>query len=190
MNSSRRTPIVLGTLIVLLLAVGGFVLLRDSSGDGNRTDLANGGTETPSEVASEATNGGLSGGDPQPSESPSEVASEVTSGGIDAGGLPTEDTEPDGGDGAESEDPTIGEASEPAGGDGTDGDSGDGGTDDGAGGGDGGTGGDTDDRDLAGDLEADTQDASEDGDLPETGATALLPGLMLLGAGLALRPRR
>ena len=188
MNSSRRIPIVLGTLIVLLLAAGGFVLLRDFDGDNGRTDLVNGGTETPSEVASDATTGGLGGGDPEPNQSPSEVASDVTSGGIDAGGLPTEDGEDTGGGDGGSEDPTIGGASEPPDG-GDDGDAdGDGaGDDDGD---DDGTGDDDDDRDLAGDLEADTQDADEDGDLPETGAAAVLPGLMLLGAGLALRPRR
>ena len=45
------------------------------------------------------------------------------------------------------------------------------------------------DRDVAADFEADARDANENGDLPETGATAVLPGLLLLAAGLVLRPR-
>ncbi len=182
MNRSNRTAIVLGSLIVVLLAVGGFLLLRSPERPG--VDVAGGGNETPSEVASDSTAGGADeAGDATASPSPSEVGRDAAAGGANGGATKTE--EPRNGDGAG------------AGGDGGAGASGDGNGGDGAGGngGRGGDGGDgdgdgDDDQQLAGDIEEDTRDAGADGDLPKTGGGALLAGLMLLAAGIALRPRR
>lgn len=197
MNPSRRNVVLLGLLILLLLLGSGYVLLREMAPGGDATDVADGGSPSPSEVASDATDGSVDGGaEGSPSPSPSEVGEDAAVGGADGGG---EDGDADDGDGASGDGDGDGPSGDGGGdndnatsGDGEDDDPAISGTDgDGDGTDAGGTDGDSDsDRDLAGELEADTRDATRADGLPETGAGAVLPGLLLLAAGVALRPRR
>lgn len=170
MNSSNRLAIVLGSLIVVLLAIGGLVLARGPAEPGttpadvatdDETDVAGEATPTPEPTATEPDEVE----EPSPSPSPEEVGEDATNGSADGAGVAGDDA----GDGDEPED---GDNGEPA--DGDDGEPAD----------------DDDRRDVASDLEDDTRDADASGDLPESGGGAVVTGLLLLGAGLAVRPRR
>jgi hypothetical protein len=181
MNQNRAVAL-LAPLIVLLLAVGGFLLLRADDGpslggDGG-ADVADGPTATPSEIATDAMTGGADGATETPSPTPSEIGGDAAAGGgAGAGAVGGDDSGDTTGD---EEDPTVDEGD-----DGTAGAGGEGTGDDGT---DAGTG-DDDSREVAGDV-ADTDDADADGALPETGSAGMLAGLVLMLLGVSLRPRR
>lgn len=198
---------------MVLLAAGGYLLLRapgTGSPDGD-TAVATDPTAAPSEVASDAVAGGAGGVDEQtPSPTPSEVGSDAASGG--AGGVGGVGTEgPTDGDApatdapatdepADGDDPVIGggdptdpdSGTDPVGGGADDGTAPDGGTDADESDADESDAGDTDtgDTEVAGGFGDDVANADSSGDLPNTGGGPVLGAVVLLLAGLVVRPRR